>query len=958
MAVEHRSPVALMHWSREVFPPEELAGTLGATSLGFDVSVFEIFAPLSWGGRLFVVDSLLALPTLAAAAEVRLVCGAPSAVAELVRMDRFPSWVRTVNLGGEAVPPALVAGLAAAAPAARLLNVYGPSEDTVYTTSARLAPGEPVAIGRPVAGTRIHLLDGRGEPVPAGVPGELHTAGEGLARGYLGRPGLTAEKFVPDPFAAEPGARLYRTGDLARRRPDGVLEYLGRIDHQVKVRGFRVELGEIEAALARHPQVREAVVVAREDGDRGKRLVAYVAPRGTASAELRSFLRESLPEFMVPTAFVHLDALPLSANGKVDRKALPDPGAPGAAPSPATAAAPVFRGQAAELLAGLMAEVLGAAQVGPDDDFFALGGHSLLATRLAARASRLLGVELPVGEVFLHPTAASLAARAAEALRQAAPAAGAPPLARGARNGGSPSPSPSAASGSWRRWSRGAPSTTCRGGCASPGRSTPPPSRRRWPGSRAGTSRCARCSAAAGEPVQAVLPAAAAPLALPRIDLAALSATAAAARGGAAGPRGGAGAVRPPAGAGLARRAPAAGAGGARAGPHPPPHRGGRLVARHPALGSRRPLRGGRPPAAPRRSRRSPCSTPTGPSGRTSGRAARRWRSRWPGGASGSPARRSWSCRPTGRAPPRRSSRGGTRPVSLPAALAMELEGLGRREGATPFMVLLAAFQAQLARYTGAPSVPVGSPVANRGRAEVEGVVGFFVNMLVLRTPVDGDPPFRELLARVREVCLGAYDHQDVPFERLVEELRPERLRARNPLFQVAFQLEEPLAAGRLGEAAAAVERLETGTAKFDLMLSLAREPEGIAGVLEYDADLFDPATADRLLGHWRTLAGGDRRRPAGPPLRAAAAHRGRDGADPRLERRDGPLSAAGDDPRPVRRGGPAAARGGGPLGSGRDRDLRRARRPRGPPGGAPAPARRGAGDGGRTLHRAHPPRW
>jgi amino acid adenylation domain-containing protein len=336
VAIEHRSPVVLMHWSREVFPPEELAGTLVATSIGFDVSVFEIFAPLSWGGRIFVAENLLALPGMPAASEVRLVCGAPSVVAELVRAGRFPSWIRTINLGGEAVPPALVGELATAAPGMRIVNAYGPSEDTTYTSIALLEAGRPVAIGRPVANTRIYLLDAHGEPVPAGVPGELYIAGEGLSRGYLGRPGLTAEKFVPSPFSTEPGARLYRVGDLARRRPDGLLDYLGRIDHQVKIRGFRVELGEIEAALARHPQVREAVVMARDDrdgGDRGKRLVAYVTPRGVASSELRSFLRESLPDYMVPAAFVHLDALPLSTNGKVDRKALPALGAPSAAPA-------------------------------------------------------------------------------------------------------------------------------------------------------------------------------------------------------------------------------------------------------------------------------------------------------------------------------------------------------------------------------------------------------------------------------------------------------------------------------------------------------------------------------------------------------------------------------------------------------------------------------------------------
>ncbi|HEY4588341.1 MAG TPA: amino acid adenylation domain-containing protein, partial [Thermoanaerobaculia bacterium] len=273
VAVEHRGPVALMGWAREAYPPADLAGVLGATSAGFDVSVFEIFAPLSWGGRLVVVENLLALPGLPDG-EITLVCGAPSGMAEMVRSGRLPAGVRAINLAGEALPPALVGELRAAAPAARILNVYGPTEDTVYSTSALQEAGRPVTIGLPIAGGRVYVVDSRGEPAPAGVPGEMLLAGEGLARGYLGRPELTAERFVPHPFSARPGERLYRTGDLVRRRPDGVLEYLGRLDHQVKVRGFRIELGEIEAVLATHTGVRASVVAAVPFGMGDVRLAA------------------------------------------------------------------------------------------------------------------------------------------------------------------------------------------------------------------------------------------------------------------------------------------------------------------------------------------------------------------------------------------------------------------------------------------------------------------------------------------------------------------------------------------------------------------------------------------------------------------------------------------------------------------------------------------------------------
>jgi amino acid adenylation domain-containing protein len=856
VAVEHRSPVVLMHWAREVFPPEDFAGALAATSIGFDVSVFELFAPLSWGGRLLVVENLLALPGLPAAGEARLICGAPSAVAELVRIGRFPSWARTINLGGEAVPPALVEALAAAAPEARILNVYGPSEDTVYTTFARLEPGEPVTIGVPVANTRIYLRDTRGEPVPAGVPGELCIAGEGLARGYLDRPELTAEKFVPDPFAVAPGGRLYRTGDLARRRADGVvLEYLGRLDHQVKIRGFRVELGEIEAALARHPRLREAVVVAREDGDRGQRLVAYVVPAGVPAAELRGFLRESLPEHMVPAAFVGLDTLPLSPNGKVDRRALPAT----AAPEGTMAAAP-FRTPVEEMLAGLAAEVLGVESVGADDDFFALGGHSLLATRLLARVSRLFGVDLPVSSVFLHPTVGALAERIAAASGGAAVA----PVRPVPRSPEGALPLSFAQRGLWLldRLAPGSPAYHLPGAVRLSG----PLDLAALEAALAGV--VGRHEAlrtvfrvVGGEPSQ--VPTAPAPtIALPRVDLTALAAEAAGAEADrlahevavapfdlARGPLWRAVALRiSPQDHLLAitlhhivadgwsleilvaelAALYAASAAGLPAPPLPalPVQYADWAVWQRAWFGHDRP--------------------------RGAGIAAEVdwWRERLAGSTPLElPADRPLTAL--------RSGRGGTRAAALPAAASADLERLARREGATPFMVLLAAFQAQLARYTGAPTVAVGSPVANRGRAEVEGLIGVFVNMLVLRTPVAGDPDFRELLGRVREVCLGAYAHQDLPFERLVEELRPERQGGRSPLFQVVFRLEQPIGIDRLGGAAAEVRRLETGTAKFDLTLGVVRERAGFAAVLEYDADLFDPATADRMLGHWRTLAQG-----------------------------------------------------------------------------------------------------
>jgi acyl-coenzyme A synthetase/AMP-(fatty) acid ligase/acyl carrier protein len=408
VAIEHRSAVALALWAREVFPEGDLAGVLAATSVSFDLSVFELFVPLAWGGRVILAENALALPGLPAAGEVRLVNTVPSAMAELVRQGAVPASVRTVNLAGEPLKRALVSALEERLPEARVRNLYGPSEDTTYSTWApqERGEGEP-GIGRPLPGTSARVLDRAGRRTPAGVPGELHLGGAGLARGYLGRPDLTAERFVPDPFASHPGERLYRTGDLVRYRPGGELEYLGRLDHQVKLRGFRIELGEIESALLGHPEVRDAVVVAREDGPAGLRLVAYVVPREREGADLPArlpaCLGESLPPYMIPAAVVVLPALPLTPNGKVDRKALPAPDWR----EGATLVAP--RTPLEEILAGFFADALGLETVGIEDSFFRLGGHSLLATQLVGKVRGAFQVELPLRRLFETPTVAALA---------------------------------------------------------------------------------------------------------------------------------------------------------------------------------------------------------------------------------------------------------------------------------------------------------------------------------------------------------------------------------------------------------------------------------------------------------------------------------------------------------------------------------------------------------------------
>ncbi len=404
VAIEHRTASALMCWSRENFSDAELRGVLASTSICFDMSVFELFAPLAWGGTVILADNALALPDLPARDEVTLIDTVPSAMAELLRQGAVPASVRTVNLGGEPLRGELARRVHALGTVERLLNLYGPSEDTTFSTVAAVGPeGEPT-IGRILTNSRGYILDRRLRPTPAGVPGELYLGGAGISRGYLGRPDLTAERYVPDPFSGVPGERLYKTGDLVRLRNDGELEFLGRLDHQVKVRGFRVELGEIEAALLAHPGIRDAAVLALGvDGDR--RLVAYVAGE-TGFAALRGYLKEKLPEYMVPSAAVVLAALPLTPNGKVDRRALArlESGSQGGA---AEHVAP--RNPIEEVLAPLWAEVLGVERVGVHDDFFALGGHSLLGVQLLSRVREVCGVKLPVGAVFTSATVAGMA---------------------------------------------------------------------------------------------------------------------------------------------------------------------------------------------------------------------------------------------------------------------------------------------------------------------------------------------------------------------------------------------------------------------------------------------------------------------------------------------------------------------------------------------------------------------
>jgi amino acid adenylation domain-containing protein len=858
VVIEHRSAVAFIAWAADAYGPEGLGAVLASTSVCFDLSIFELFAPLSVGGRVVIVRNALEAAE-GHAAGVRLINTVPSAAAELVRLGGFPPTVRTVNLAGEALPRALVDSLYAVEGVERVVNLYGPTEYTTYTTMEKVDrdTAERPAIGRPIANTQVYILDRRMHPAPVGVTGEVFIGGAGLARGYWNRPHLTAERFVPNPFAQVPGTRLYRTGDLARYLQDGRIDYLGRADHQVKVRGFRIELEEINARLGQHPSVREAVVDVREDGAAGKRLVAYVvAERGQACSgrDLRAFLKESFPEHMVPSACVVLDALPLTPNGKVDRAALPAPAASPQAEDEGAYAAP--SGAVEELLAGVWAEVLGHERVGARDNFFDLGGHSLLATRVVSRVRTLFDVELPLRSIFEAQTLAELAT-VIDAAGEGGRRGTLPPVTPARRDGAIPLSFAQQRLWFFERLEPGNPFYNVPVALRLSGRLD----RRALAQSLTEVVRRHEAlrttfPAVGGRPAQVIGPPP--KVEVPLVDLSGLPAE--------------------------EREAEALRRAAEEARRHFDLARGPLLRARLVRLSEEEHLllltmhhivsdgwsmgvliretaalyeafTGGAP---------SPLEEP--PIQYADFAAwQEEWLTRdalaeqldyWKRQLAGAPPTLELPAK--GPRPPARSYEGATEMLLLPKELAERVSEFSRREGVTLFMLLLGAFQALLCRYTGQTDVVVGTSIANRTRAEVEGLIGFFVNALVMRTDVSGDPTFRELLSRVREVALGAYAHQDLPFEMLVEELQPERDLNHTPLFQVMCVLQNaPRQTLELSDLRLSLQDTSSGTSKFDLTLFVQPAADGLLASVEYSTALFDAGMIRRLLGHVRVLLEG-----------------------------------------------------------------------------------------------------
>ncbi|RMI15086.1 amino acid adenylation domain-containing protein, partial [Sinorhizobium meliloti] len=854
--VEHQSTVNLLRWSSGVYAQAQTSRMLFSTSISFDLSVYECFATLSQGSTLYLVDNALALAQTPL--DVSLINTVPSAIAALLDKEAVPVAASAINLAGEALSAALIERIFEHSRVEKICNLYAPSETTTYSTWICMPRGDTVVetIGRPIANTRIYLLDGHCQPVPFGAVGELYIGGAGVARGYLNRPELTAERFIASPFVE--GDRLYRSGDLARYLPDGNLEFLGRNDEQVKIRGFRIEPGEIAARLCEHELVGDAVVVARRDRAGDRRLVAYVvaqpadgsegADGARLAASLRAHLTSLLPDYMVPSAFVRLEALPLTVNGKLDRKALPAPDDD----AYARTAYEAPQGAVETALAGIWQELLGLERVGRHDNFFELGGHSLLAVQLLSRLPQAVGVELPLATLFARPMLGDLAASIGEDLSRA-DRKDLPAIVAVSRD------EPLALSFAQQRlWFLAQLDE------GSTNYHMPLALRLRGALDRVAWQCSLDRLFARHEALRSVF---VAPQGQPRVEVL-------------------------PADAGLPLVE------------HDlqglPDAQGALLDLCHEEAHTPFDLAGG-PLIRARLIRMSDAEHVflltqhhIVSDGWSMGVLMRElnslyrafvagqddplpplaiqypdyaaWQRQWLSGErlqtqaqywrdtlSGAPARLAL---PTDRPRPAQQSFAGAGvPVVIDAALTRGLKRLSRQHGTTLFMTVLAAWAVVLSRLSGQDDLVIGVPSANRGRREVEELIGFFVNTLALRVDLTGAPSVSELLERTRRTALTAQEHQDLPFEQVVEIVKPPRSLDRTPLFQVMLAWQNN-SIGPLDLPGLRVEPAGEGLdqVKFDLELDLGEDGDQIAGSLHYATELFDEATIARQRGYLLAL--------------------------------------------------------------------------------------------------------
>jgi amino acid adenylation domain-containing protein len=880
-------------WMQETYNLTVADRVLQKTTFNFDVSVWEFFWPLMTGAGLVVArpgghrDGSY-MVQLIREHGITTMHFTPSMLRTFLKepeVERCTSLKRMI-CSGEALTFDVQQLFFEKLPAAELHNLYGPTEaavDVTWWQCEKDSTSPVVPIGKPIANTDIYILDPQFSPVPDGVDGELYIGGIQLARGYLNRADLTAEKFIPDAFGPR-GARLYRTGDLARYRSDGNIEYLGRIDHQIKLRGIRIELGEIEAVLSTHPQIQQTVVVAQKNGPDDRRLVAYVVTEQNGSndmaAKLRQHLREKLPEHMLPAAYVTLASLPHLPNGKVDRKSLPEFDF-----SECEVEYVAPRSKIEETLTEIWSEVLERNRVGVHDDFLYLGGHSLLATMIITRVRQLLEVELPQRVLFDAPTIAQLAQIVEETKRSAQqpeasvvsepaktlnelsaseraalvmrfkkkPAETTPDETIPRRKDSGPVPLSFAQQRLWFLEQLGDSNYL-----------VPATSRLTGPLDVAALERSineivARHDALRstfttidGQPMQIIAPQL--PLTLAAIDLRHLPDSERAVETRRLREE----ALRPF----NLERGPLFRASLLRVADEE--HL--LLLTMHHIVSDGWSLGVLIRELATLYENFVEGTTPNLPELPIQYADFAVWQRQWLSGEVIDQQLQYWREHlgdnppvlelPTDRPRPLVPTyKGSFLTCEISQQLTDALKDLSRREGVSLYMTLLAAFKTLLARYAGQDHVIVGTPIANRNRMDIENLIGFFVNTLVLRTDVSDNPRFHKFLKQIREVTLGAFAHQDVPFEKLVEELQPERDMTRTPLFQVMFSLQNsPMPALKLSQVTMTLLQDESTTSAFDLTLDITERSQGLDCLLEYSTEIFDRSTAQRILNHFTNL--------------------------------------------------------------------------------------------------------
>ncbi len=878
----HQGICNRLQWMQDAYSLSAADTVLQKTPISFDVSVWELFWPLLCGARLVLAEpeghkDSLYLQRLIAGERVTLLHFVPAMLDAFIDSPAVAPLhsLRQVIASGEALSQDLVDRLARRV-SAPLDNLYGPTEAAVDVTFERSTPGSSrrtVPIGRPISNLGVWVLDQRMRPVAIGVAGELHLGGMGLARGYLKRPGLTADRFVPHPLTAEPGARLYTTGDLGRLQPAGAIEYLGRTDHQVKIRGFRIELGEIEAMLLQHPWVQECVVVAQPSAAEPRlaaprmagpglaaprmaapRLVAYVVGAVIADT-LRDHLLRRLPEYMVPAVYVELENLPRLPNGKLDRHQLPAVDS-GAIETERPFIAP--RNPTEQTIAEIWREVLGAPRISIDDSFFELGGHSLLATQAVSRIHAALQVELPLRRFFAEPTVRDMAVAVLELAAQADPEMSWKSAREQVIHRRPPAVVLPLSFAQHRLWfvhqlAPDSPFYNMARAFHFRGPLQPEILGRTFNEIVSRHEILRTCFVAqGGEPVQVIAPHL--PIAMSLVDLQALRAPAQVAR---------------KLGERFLRRPfhldqlPLLALKLVRLGHeehvlflvihHIVFDGWSEMVLQNEVAQIYDALAAGRPSPLPELAIQYG-DFALWQRGWLSEQVLAGQLAYWQNLAAGAPELLEL---PTDRPRPAVQTLVGDHLFFvLPETLTAEIRRHCEQRGLSLYMLLFAVFQVLLHRFSGQSDLVVGSPIANRNKVELEGMLGFFVNMLLRRTDLSGNPTFATLLERVRTATLESYDHQDLPFERLVAELRPERNLAYTPLFQVMFNLLNfPRGTHRPQALEIKAWDVDTATSKYDLSLYFFGSGDGpMLSFFEYSSDLFDRATVARLRDHYNNL--------------------------------------------------------------------------------------------------------